>query len=157
MEPDVRLFTETEICAVWGYVVIRICDGVRTEVEDLDRVAAIFDELLEQRRHIGVLLVFAQGTPVPTLPTQRYAAEQVKRYGDRVVTASALLGLGFWASAVRGAFATLLSLDRSSPVSLHGSVDEAIARLGMELIGLDTDALASVYEQLAARLHERAA
>ena len=147
MEPEVRHLTADEVCATWGPLVVRICDGRRTELEDLQRVEAIFDELLTRHRHVGILLVFHHGTPMPAGPTQRYAMDSTRRFGERLVMSAALLGLGFWADATRATLSTLLRLVGAT-LSIESSVEQAVARLTLDFVGIDPDALMTVYRDL---------
>lgn len=147
MEPEVRYLAAHEVCATWGPLVVRICDGKRTEIEDLQRVEAIFDELLTRHRHIGILLVFHHGTPVPAGPAQRYAVDSTRRFGQKLVMSSALLGLGFWADATRATLSTLLRLVGAT-LSIEPSVEQAVARLSLDFVGIDPDALMAVYRDL---------
>jgi hypothetical protein len=144
---QVRFHSDREICATWGPVVIRICDGVRTETDDLRRVSALFDELLENHAYISMLLVFTHGTPMPDGAAQRYASESMRAYDDRLTLAVAMLGLGFWASAVRSTLATLAHMVRRN-IWIEGSVEQAIARLTSDLVGIDPDALMVEYQKL---------
>jgi hypothetical protein len=144
---QLRHQSEREVCATWGPIVIRICDGLRTEIDDLRRVELLFDELLETHTNTGMLLVFTQGTPMPDGATQRYAGNSMNNYGDRMVLSVAMLGLGFWASAVRAAFGTLARIARRH-MWIEGSVEQAVARLCMDLVGPDPDALMAVYREL---------
>ena len=68
-----------------GPVVIRVCDGARTEVEDLERVLPLFDELLETPADIAMISVFTHGTPMPDALTQRHAKESMHRYDEHLV------------------------------------------------------------------------
>lgn len=148
VEPEVRLHSSQEICATWGPIVIRICDGARTEIEDLDRVEALFDELLESRSAVGMLLVITHETPLPTTATQRYALNAMSRYGDKLVVAVATLGLGFWASTFRTTLDTILRMLRGANMTIEGNPEAAVARLSGELIGIDPEALLSAYRGL---------
>lgn len=148
MQTQLRYQTDREICATWGPVVIRICDGVRTEVDDLRRVERLFDELLATHANIAMLLVFTHGTPLPDAAAQRHAKSAMQAYEGRLVLSVALLGLGFWASAMRGSIGTLVRVVSRGDVWLEGSVERAVARLTTDLVGLDPDALASVYQEL---------
>jgi hypothetical protein len=156
VEPTIRFHSPQEICATWGAVVIRICDGVRTEVDDLVRIQALFDELLESRSAVGMLVVFTHETPLPTTATQRHAINAMSGYGDRLVVAVATLGLGFWASAFRATLDAILRMLRGTHMAIEGTVDAAVARLSSELIGIDPDALASAYQGLWSTLERRA-
>lgn len=91
-----RYQTDREICATWGPVVLRICDGVRTEIDDVLRLHLLFDELLETRADIAMLLVYTHGTPMPDAVTQHYAADSMRTYGERIGLSVAALGMGFW-------------------------------------------------------------
>ncbi len=155
VEPVIRFRSAQEICATWGAVVIRICDGGRTELDDLARVELLFDELLETRTAIGMLLVFTHETPLPTTATQRYAINSMSRYGDKLVVAVATLGLGFWASAFRTSLDAVLRLLRGGNMSMEGNVEAASRRLATELIGIDPDALLSAYRGLWAELERQ--
>lgn len=156
MELKVRFRTDHEICATWGPVVIRISDGVRTEIEDLVRVQKLFDELLESHKTIAILLVLTHGTPPLDATTQRHAKESMVRYKDRLVLSVALLGLGFWASTMRGALGLLVRVVGGTNMWLEGSVERAVERLSYELVGIHADALMTVYQQLWDELVGRA-
>lgn len=147
MQTQLRYQTDREICATWGPVVIRICDGVRTEIDDLRRLDRLFAELLETRSDIAMLLVYTHGTPMPDAAAQRYAAESMATYGDRLGLSVAALGMGFWAMTVR---ATLAAFARAvgRSVWLEADVEQAIARLSMSLIGIDANALTAAYREL---------
>ncbi|MCA9687189.1 MAG: hypothetical protein KC457_33830, partial [Myxococcales bacterium] len=106
-----------------------------------------FEELLTRHRHVGILLVFHHGTPMPAGPAQRFAMDSTRRLGDRLVMSTALLGLGFWADAARGALSTLLRLVGTT-LSVESSVEQAIARLTLDFVGIDPDALMAVYRDL---------
>lgn len=152
VELEVRYRTTQEICATLGPVVIRICDRAPTEVADIDRVEQLFDELLETHKNIALLLVLTHGTALPDSVGQRRAKESMHRYADRLVGVVALLGLGFWASAVRTTLSAIIRMVRQESFALEGSVEEAIERLTMELVGLDGEALLRAYELLWAEL-----
>lgn len=145
---QVRYQTDREICATRGPVVIRICDGFRSELDDLRRVEQLFDELLETHAHIAILLVLTHGTPLPDAAAHRYSMESAQRYGDRLVLCVALLGLGFWASTVRATMGAFTRVLRRGNIWLEGSVERAIERLTTELVGIDADALMTTYKEL---------
>lgn len=154
----VRHQTAQEVCATWGAIVIRICDGVRTDVEDLQRVESLWQELLDSHHTIGMLLVFTHDTPLPTAATQRYAKQVLPRYDDALVLSAAILGLGFWASAFRAGLDALMRIARGGTVAIEGSVEAAAERLTRELVGIDPAALLEVVRELLAKLeHERLA
>ncbi len=155
MEPEIRYRSAHEVCAIWGAVVIRICDGVRTEVEDLERVDKLFDELLATHGAIGMLLVFTHDTPLPTPAAQRYTMSSMSRYGPRLTIAVAALGLGFWASALRSTVDMILRVVRARNAVVEGSAEAAVSRLANELIGIDPDALLSAYEGLWSELEQQ--
>jgi hypothetical protein len=156
VELRLRYRSEQEICATWGPVVIRICDGAPTHVEDLHRVTKVFDELLETHPNIAMLLVTTHGTALPDGETQRYAKHSLLRYEERLIIVAALLGLGFWASALRAAIAGVMRVLRHENLWMENSVETAISRVTMELIGLDGEALLAAYEQLWAELQRPA-
>ena len=156
MRLEIRYRGEREICATWGAVVTRICDGVRTEIDDLIRVNALFEELLQQRPAIGMLLVFTHGTPLPTPATQRFAITAMRELDDKLVLSVAALGLGFWADALRASIATIARIVAGSTIAIEHSVEAAAQRLAAELIGIDPDALLGVYRQLWAELRRPA-
>jgi hypothetical protein len=144
---QLRYQTDREICATWGPIVIRICDGVRTELDDLRRLDLLFDELLETHGDVVLLLVYTHGTPMPDAVTQRYAVDSMRTYGDRLGLSVAALGMGFWAMTVRSTLETLArAVGRG--VWLEGSVEQAITRLSQNLVGIDSDALMVVYREL---------
>jgi hypothetical protein len=147
---DLRLHyqTDREICATWGPVVIRICDGVRTEMEDLLRVQKLFEELFTAHKTVAMLLVFMHETPLPDAQTQRYAMESMLVYKDRVILSVAALGLGFWASAMNSALSMIVRVAGPGNMFLETSVERAAERLALELVGLDAEALVAVYQQL---------
>lgn len=147
MQTQLRYQTDREICATWGPVVLRICDGVRTELEDLRRLDLLFDELLATRADIAMLLVYTHGTPMPDAATQLHAVDSMRSYGDRLGLSVAALGMGFWAMTVRK---TLETFARAAGhgVWLEGNVEQAIARLSANLIGIDADALMAAYQEL---------
>lgn len=147
MQTQLRYQTDREICATWGPVVIRICDGVRTEIDDLRRLDLVFDELLEIRPDIAMLLVYTHGTPMPDAVTQQYVADSMRTHGDRLGLFVAALGMGFWAMTVRTTMETLArAIGRR--VWLEGNVEQASTRLSTNLIGIDADALVAVYREL---------
>jgi hypothetical protein len=147
VQTQLRYQTDREICATWGPVVIRICDGVRTEIDDLRRLDLLFDELLATRADVVLLLVYTHGTPMPDGVTQRYAADSMATYGDRLSLCVAALGMGFWAMTVRSTLETLArNIGRS--VWLENSIEQAITRLSKNLVGIDADALLVVYREL---------
>jgi hypothetical protein len=148
VQMQVRYQTDREICATRGPVVIRICDGIQTELDDLLRVEKLFDELLETHADIAILLVLTHGTPLPDAAVHRYAMESAQGFGDRVVLCVALLGLGFWASTVRATMGAFTRVLRRGNVWLEGSVERAIERLTTELVGIDPDALMTAYREL---------
>jgi hypothetical protein len=147
LQTQLRYQTDREICATWGPVVIRICDGVRTEIDDLRRLDLVFDELLEIRPDIAMLLVYTHGTPMPDAVTQQYVADSMRTHGDRLGLFVAALGMGFWAMTVRTTMETLArAIGRR--VWLEGNVEQASTRLSTNLIGIDADALVAVYREL---------
>lgn len=152
VELRLRHQSDREVCASWGPVVIRICDGARTEMEDLLRVQQVFDELLETHETVAILLVFMHGTPPPDAQAQRYVRESVARYRDRLILSAALLGLGFWASTARATLGLVARVVGPGNMWLENSVDRAIDRLAFELVGLDANALLTVYQQLTDQL-----
>jgi hypothetical protein len=147
VQTQLRHQTEREICATWGPIVIRICDGVGTEIEDLRRLDLLFDELLATRADIAMLMVYTHGTPMPDAVTQQYAVNSMRAYGDRLELSVAALGMGFWAMTVR---TTLEAFARGvgRRMWLDGNVEQAIARLSTNLVGIDADALLAVYREL---------
>jgi hypothetical protein len=145
---QLRYQTDREICATLGAVVIRICDGNRTELDDLVRVEKLFEELLETHANIALLLVVTHGTPLPDAAVHRYSMEATQGYGDRLVLSVALLGLGFWASTVRATMGAFTRVLRRGNIWLEGSVERAIERLTGELVGIDADALLAAYQEL---------
>ena len=72
----------------------------------------------------------------------------MQAYDGRLVLSVAVLGLGFWASAMRGSIGALVRVVSRGDVWLEGSVERAIARLTTDLVGLDPDAIAAVYHEL---------
>ncbi|KIG12006.1 hypothetical protein DB30_02124 [Enhygromyxa salina] len=152
MELELRHRTAHETCASLGPVVIRICDGVRTEVADLVRQEQLFDELLETHANIAMLVVFTHDTPPPDGAAQRHAKQFMRRYRENVVVAVALLGLGFWASAVRVALSTIVRVVGHGSISIEGTVEQAITRVTMELVGIDAGEIQRAYELLWAEL-----
>lgn len=144
---QLRHQTDREICATWGPIVIRICDGVDTEVDDLLRVTKVFDELLETHVNIAMLLVLTHDTPVPGIAARRFAMESMQGYGDRLLLGVAVLGLGFWASTARATMAMITHALRGN-VWMEGSVERAIERLTAELVGIDPGALMTAYQEL---------
>jgi hypothetical protein len=148
---QIRYRSEREICATWGAVVIRICDGSRTEIADLERVEALFDELLAHKPAVGMLLVFTHDTPLPSLATQRHAADGLRRLRGRLVLATATVGLGFWATTFRAGLDALFGA-LGGGVVVEGRVEAAAERLAGELIGIDPAGLVAVYGQLWAEL-----
>ncbi|WP_106091718.1 hypothetical protein [Enhygromyxa salina] len=151
---EVRYQTAYEICASVGPIVIRICDGVRTEVADLVRQELLFDKLLVTHANIAMLVVFTHGTPPPDGAAQRHAKQFMRRYRDRVVVSVALLGLGFWASAVRTALSAIVRVVGHGSISIEGTVEHAISRVTMELVGIDASEVLRDYELLWAKLKE---
>jgi hypothetical protein len=152
MAPEIRYRSSQEICATWGAVVIRICDGVRTEIDDLVRVQALFDELLEHHRAIGMLMVFTHETPLPTPATQRHAVSSMRQYNDKLVLSVAMLGLGFWANSFRVALDAIAGMLGHGTISISATAETAAQRLAMELIGIDPDALTVAFRQTWAEL-----
>jgi hypothetical protein len=147
LQTQLRYQTAREICATWGPVVIRICDGVRTDIDDLRRLDLLYDELLETRADITMLQVYTHGTPMPDAVTQQYAADAMRNYGDRLELRVAALGMGFWAMTVRSTLETLArAIGRT--VWLDGNVEQAAARLSTNLVGIDADALLAAYREL---------
>ena len=133
---------------------IRVCDGGRTEIADLERVEALFDELLASKPVIGMLLVFTHDTPLPSPATQRHAAAGLLRLRGRVMVATATVGLGFWATSFRaGLDAVFRAL--GGGVVVETRVEAAAERLAGELIGIDAEGLVAVYERLWAELTGR--
>jgi hypothetical protein len=147
VQTQLRHQTEREICATWGPVVIRICDGVRTESDDVHRLDRLFGELLATHPDIAMLLVYTHGTPMSDAVTQQCVAECMRKHGERLGLFVAALGMGFWAMTVRS---TIESLARATgrSVWLKGDVEEAITRLTTNLIGIDAEALVAVYGEL---------
>lgn len=121
---------------------------MRTELEDLVRIQALFDELLEVHDNIAMLLVFTHGTPAPDGATQRHAKDSMAAYDKNLVLSIALLGLGFWASTLRRGLGAIVRVVRRSTVFIEGTVEAAIARLTMELVGIDGEQLVRVYAAL---------
>jgi hypothetical protein len=157
LELRLHYHTDREICATWGPVVIRICDGVRTEIEDLDRVAKVFDEVLTTHKTVAVLLVLTHGTPpLMDIQTQRHAKEAMLRYGNRLLLCGAVLGLGFWASAMRATLSFFMRVAGPNNMWVESSVERAVDRLASELVGIDADGLLVVYQQLWDQLVSRA-
>jgi hypothetical protein len=149
---DVRLRDATEICAIWGPVVIRLLDGAPTEPSDIDRVRALLDEATQHWPSIGMLTIAHHGTPVPSLSTMRYSKQVMGTLEDRLVIGVALLGLGFWAEAGRASvdFLSRIAM-RKSTFSLGDSVEAVVERMSLELVGLEREPLCSACAELERR------
>lgn len=154
MESVIHFRSGQEICASWGPVVIRICDGVRTEIDDLDRVQGLFEQLLAARPLVGMLLVFTHGTPLPIPTTQRHAANRMRELDGKLVMSVAMLGLGFWATAMRATFDLLIRTVSRGTIAIEGTIETAAMRLSSELIGVDPEALLEVHHRLWSELEQ---
>jgi hypothetical protein len=146
---DVRLRDATEICAIWGPVVIRLLDGAATEPRDIDRVRALLDEATQHWPSIGMLTIAHHGTPVPSVSTVRYSKQLMGNLEDRLVVGVALLGLGFWAEAGRASvdFLSRISMRRST-FMLGDSVEAVVERMALELVGLEREPLCAACAEL---------
>lgn len=133
--------SDTQVYATWGPVLIRIVDGAATEPADMDRLHALFLELLDEWPTIGMLLVAHHGNPIPSMATLRYANQLMAQLDDRLVIGIALLGLGYWAEASRTAINILTRLVRGNTFILASSVESAVDKMAFELVGLDREQL----------------
>jgi hypothetical protein len=140
---EIKHQSDTQVYATWGPVLIRIVDGAPSEPSDMDQLHVIFLELLDEWPSIGMLLIAHHGNPVPNLTTLRYANQLMGDLDDRLVISIALLGLGYWAEAGRAAISMLTRLVRGNTYFLASSVDDAIDKLALELVGLDREQLSS--------------
>ena len=155
MQLDLRYQTPREVCAIWGPVVLRIVDGAQTEQPDIDRVHALLEELLAAWPSVGMLVIAHHGNPTPNLASLRYSKQLMDRFGSRLVIGITLLGLGFWAEAARASADLFMRLARGSTVALESSVEQAVRRMALELVGVDDEGLWAACEQLELRLRTR--
>jgi hypothetical protein len=147
----VRHHGDKEIHAIWGPVSIRIVDGATTEPPDLDRIHAVVRELLDEWSTIGSLLIVHHGNPIPSLASMRYARALMTGFEDRIVVSVALLGLGFWAEAGRATTSFFARLARGNTFVLASSVESAVERMSLELVGVDREQLHSACIELERR------
>jgi hypothetical protein len=133
--------SDTQVYATWGPVLIRIVDGAATEPADMDRLHALFLELLDVWPTIGMLLIAHHGNPIPSMATLRYGNQLMGQLDDRLVVGIALLGLGYWAEASRTTINILARLVRGNTFILANSVESAVDKMAFELVGLDREQL----------------
>jgi hypothetical protein len=151
-ELDVRHHDATEICAIWGPVVIRLLDGAQTEPSDIDRVRVLLDELIQHWSTIGMLTIAHHGTPTASLATLRYSNQRMANLEDRLVVGVALLGLGFWAETGRATVDFVSRVARRKNTFAFGnSVEAVVDRMALELVGLDRERLCSACVELERR------
>ena len=148
---DIKHQSDTQVYATWGPVLIRIADGAPTEPPELDRLHALFLELLDEWPTIGMLLVAHHGNPIPSLAALRYANARMGDLDERLVVGIALLGLGYWAEASRAAINVLTRLVRGNTFMLAGSVESAVDKMALELVGLDREQLVLAAAELERR------
>jgi hypothetical protein len=152
---EIKHQSDTQVYATWGPVLIRIVDGAPSEPSDMDQLHVIFLELLDEWPTIGMLLIAHHGNPVPNLTTLRYANQLMGELDDRLVISIALLGLGYWAEAGRAAISMLTRLVRGNTYFFASSVDDAIEKLVLELVGLDRAQLSSTCTDLERRFRNK--
>lgn len=145
---EIKHLSDTQIYATWGPVLIRIADGATTEPPEMDRLHMLFLELLDEWPTIGMLLVAHHGNPIPSITALRYANTLMGDLDDRLVIGIALLGLGYWAEASRAAINVLTRLVRGNTYLLAGSVESAVDKMALELVGLDREQLCRVAAEL---------
>ena len=141
--------TRTELVATADHLVIRIVDGHRTSVEDVERLARLFDTKFAEIRLVGFLQVIRQGTPPLAPEVRRHAATILGCYGDRVVGVIALVGLGFWTASLRFGLRAFNSLLRRNPMYIESTAEAGLETLARELVGLNVDELTEVYFQVS--------
>lgn len=155
MQLDVHYQSPREVCATWGPVVLRIVDGAATEQADIDRIHVLLEALLRSWPSVGMLVIAHHGNPTPSLATLRYSKQLMDRFGSRLVVAITLLGLGFWAEAARASADLFVRLARGSTVALESTVEQAVRRMALELVGLDAEGLRAACAQAELRLRTR--
>ena len=155
MQLDVKYQTPREVCAIWGPVVLRLVDGAPTEQPDIDRIHVLLEELLAAWPSVGMLVIAHHGNPTPSLATLRYSKQLMDRFEQRLVVGITLLGLGFWAEAARASADLFIRLARGSTVALESSVEQAVRRMALELVGIDGDGLRAACAELELRLRTR--
>lgn len=152
---DIKHHSDTQVYATWGPVLIRIVDGAATEPPDMDRLHVLFLELLDEWPTIGMLLIAHHGNPIPSLTTLRYANQLMGDLDDRLVVGIALLGLGYWAEASRAAINVLTRLVRGNTYILANSVESAVDKMALELVGLDREQLCLTAAELERRFRNK--
>ncbi len=139
---------------MWGPILIRVVATAPTEREVLDFAAARFDETLERYSAVACLVVTEHGTPLPSGDALRYVRERYDLYGERLVMAYAVLGLGFWAGTAVRLGAALVRASGHTAL-LDTPLERVCERLSLELVGVDPQALLARVEQLRARVQDR--
>jgi hypothetical protein len=152
VEPEVHILDAEQALLTVGPVVIRIIMSARTETVDIDRVVALVDRTLERSPMAGVWIVAHHDAPVPDAGVRRYVGRVFRPYGERLVIAYSLLGLGFWASTATAAMLAVSKLiGMRSPIET--TLERGAERLCMELIGIDPTRLIAAHDQTLGRIH----
>lgn len=138
---------EHEVFATHGPLLIRVVTGGQSSKQRFDRARELIEATLERYPAVALVVIVEHGAPTPPPEVRARMAEGFTQYGDRLVVAFALLGLGFWASAaariVRG-FARA-----GGQLYLHDTKLEGIAeQLARELVGLDPASIVALCEQV---------
>ena len=145
----IHLHDRHEILAERGPVLIRVLAGEGLDRSRVDRACELLDAMLERYCAVGLIVMFEHDTPLPSRDILAYIRERFDPYGERVVVAVVMLGLGFWLSS----FLRMARKFRSQHTVLPStSVQDGVEQLALELVGLDTEALARDCEALRARL-----
>jgi hypothetical protein len=145
---SIQYASRTELVAVTSHMVVRIVDGHRTTTADFDRLDATVTRELAASPVFGVLQVVCHGTPPAPPPIRRHGAQLMERYAERSCVVVALLGLGFWTSALRTAIVAFTTLLRTTHIHLEDSVEAAAERLASELVGLNPEELVAAFTEL---------
>ncbi|NJK31740.1 MAG: hypothetical protein HC927_04585 [Deltaproteobacteria bacterium] len=150
MDVEVRYADAGQVLATCGSLMMRIVDGGRTELVDVDRALALFDELAETVDHVGVLIVVHHDSPTPPLPVLRYMASSGARLYQRGVMVCVVLGLGFWAMTAQRSLMILASF-AGTRVLIESNLEAAAERLAGTVPGLEPNTVLRAYEAAASR------
>jgi hypothetical protein len=133
--------------ASFGPVLIRVITSARTDAASLDELARLCEGALARWPMIGIWVVVHHGAPIPDSDVRRYAGRVLRPHSDRTCAVFSLLGLGFWSSAAIAVSKVFAKMLGQQP-RINTSVEEGAEQLGLELIGVDAEKLAVIYDEL---------
>jgi hypothetical protein len=141
--------------ASFGPVLIRVITTAPTDLATAEVVSRLMPGELARWPMVGLWIVAHHGAPLPDNEFRRGFGPMLRPWRDRLVVVLTPLGLGFWAKSAVMVSATLSKLAGQQQL-IETTLERGAARMGLELIGVDSDKLVASHDELLAAMQTAA-